>query len=141
TIGDPLVMFCRQVQRSFQSRGGAVHGSRRELPGEAVAPFTQFPRDKESHHLVEQPRQKVHAYPRNVADVTAASFQIGFVAGEGLRDRRRLRRAAIAGALGSPKGTGLLLCLPEIENVATIRIVEVISAADGLGPVPALAIG
>ena len=139
-IADPLFGICgHQVERRLQAGAGAVDGCRRQCCGQTVAPFAQFAGGKHDNALVEQLGRKVGTDPTNIAGVTATSLQIGLVAVESITNRNGLLRA-IAAAQTSAL-TGLVLGLPIVEDRDTIRILEIVSRTDGLGPITAAAIG
>src|SRR5437763_4772512 len=74
----------------------------------------------------------------DIAGIAAARPEIGFVGVKRLFHGQRLRGAGAA--LASTEGAPFLLRLPIIKNGRAIGIVEIISVADRLRPIRALAI-
>src|SRR5438874_13815035 len=75
----------------------------------------------------------------DIAGIATARPEIGFVGVKRLADGQRLRGAGAA--LASTEGARFLLRLPIIKNGRAVGIVEIISVADRLRPIRALAIG
>src|SRR5437764_10210870 len=75
----------------------------------------------------------------DIAGIATACPEIGFVGVKRLFHGQRLRGAGTA--LASTEGARSLLRLPIIKNGRAIGIVKIISVADRLRPIRALAIG
>src|SRR5262245_20565320 len=83
----------------------------------------------------------MRSYAGNIAGIATTDFEIGLVAVERFRDRRRF--VVVAGAVGSTSrpSAGMVLRLPEVEDIRVVGFGEIVRCTNAVCPVRAITFG
>ena len=135
----PLVLIGGEIERRPQNGEGAIdRGGRQSLREQTVAPLPQIASGEQSNGFARQAIGEMQANADGIVGVTAASFQVCFVAVHRLGDRNELALLTLTTAR---EIAGTILRLPEAEDRSAVGILEVVGGTDCLRPATALAIG
>ena len=138
-IRDPLVIVSDEVERGFETVRGSVNCRRSEAFGEPITPRPKVTSGQKRDVPPRESLGEVRSHAGNVTRISAAGIEVGLVPIERLGDSRQF--SIITMAADATDRAGPVLCLPEIQDVAPVRIIEIVGRPNCFRPITALAIG
>src|SRR6516162_10607720 len=135
-----LVVIRHNIQRRFQSAGGAIDRRGCNMFCEAVPPMAKIAGSQESNSLVGERLAKVHSDTGDIGDITTPRLKIGFIAIQSPFHRDWFTVVTIAVSANASNSTSAVLRLPEIEGIVTVGLFIIVGVANRLRPVATLTV-